>query len=281
MNNKNKLNIRRLFAFVLVAVLLCTAGCSSVKDIVKGNLGQTAPQTVRIMFREGSTVADIAALLESKGVCTAADFMAQANNPQNLENFGFSVDNAADRAFVLEGYLFPDTYDFYLGESAETAILRFLKNTASKLDGEIKARCAELGYSLDEILTVASVIQGEASDTVNMKKVASVVHNRLASEHLPKLECDCATFYLRRSVKPYVDEARYAQLIDLYNTYNFEGLPAGAINNPGIEAINAALYPDETEYYFFASDDNGAYYYGETYEEHLAYCKEAGIIGSD
>lgn len=281
MNIKNKLNIRRLLAVILAAVLLCTAGCSAVKDIVKDNLGQTAPQTVRIMFREGSTVADIAALLESEGVCTAADFMVQANNPQNLEKYGFSVDNVADRAFVLEGYLFPDTYDFYLGESAEAAISRFLKNTASKLDGEIKARCAELGYSLDEILTIASVIQGEASDPVNMKKVASVVHNRLSSEHLPKLECDCATFYLRRSVKPYVDEARYAQLIDLYNTYNFKGLPAGAINNPGIEAINAALYPDETEYYFFASDDNGVYYYGKTYEEHLAYCKEAGIIGSD
>lgn len=281
MKNIKKIKMKRLFCLAAaLCFVLSLAGCSVVEKLANRQ-EQTAPQTVRIMFREGSTVADIAQLLESNGVCTAADFMAQANNPQNLTKYGFTVDNAADRAFVLEGYLFPDTYDFYLGESAETAISRFLKNTASKLTDEMKARCAQLGYSLDEMLTIASVIQGEASDTVNMKKVSSVVHNRLASTHLPKLECDCATFYLRRSVKPHVDEARYQQLVELYNTYNFEGLPAGAINNPGIEAINAALYPDDTSYYFFASDDNGVYYYGETYEEHLAYCREAGIIGSD
>lgn len=257
--------------------MLFCSGCSAVEKLVDPKPAQTVPPTVRIMFPEGSTVTEIAALLEQNSVCSAADFISQANNAALPESYGFAITDQADKAFLLEGYIFPDTYDFYVNEGAEKAIKRFLKNAQSKLSDKVKTCCSELGYTVDEILTLASVIQAEAGNPEYMDKVSSVLHNRLKSSILPRLECDATIFYLRESVKDYVTPERYEELKALYNTYNFAGLPAGPICNPGIEAINAALYPENTDYYFFASDANGVYYFGETYQDHLKYCAEAGI----
>ncbi len=203
--------------------------------------------------------------------------MAEANNPLHLESFSFALANPDERSFLLEGYLFPDTYEFYRNESAASAIKRFLKNTKAKLTDEIAARCNELGYTVDEILTLASIIQEEAGDPAEMGKVSSVLHNRLNSSRFPRLQCDVATFYLRDYVKPYVDEIRYEELVELYNTYNCDGLPAGPITNSGIDAINAALYPEDTDYYFFVTDSEGAYLYAETWNEHQENCDVAGL----
>lgn len=238
---------------------------------------ETTSNVVRVTFPEGSTVSQIALLLRENGVCSAAEFMAAANNPLSLEGFDFEISNAEERAFLLEGYVFPDTYEFYRNESASAALKRFLKNMQSKLTQEIKNRCDELGYTVDEILTLASIIQEEAGNPAEMGKVSSVIHNRLESRRFPRLQCDVATFYLRDYVKPYVDEIRYEELIELYNTYNCEGLPAGPITNVGMDAINAALYPDDTDYYYFVTDSDGEYYYAETWAEHLDNCDIAGI----
>lgn len=265
-----------------LAVLLCVLSVSAFSACSSGTRGsekpvQTTSNVVRVTFPEGSTVSQMALLLEENGVCSAAEFMAQANNPLNLEGFQFSIPNPQERAFLLEGYLFPDTYEFYRNESADSAIKRFLKNTQSKLTDEVAARCEQLGYTVDEILTLASIVQEEAGDPAEMGKVASVIHNRLSSKRYPKLQCDVATFYLRDYVKPYTDEQKYQAFVELYNTYNCDGLPAGPITNSGMEAINAALYPEDTDYYFFVTDSNGAYYYAETWSEHLENCDTAGI----
>lgn len=263
------------------AVLLCVlsvsafASCSSVVRDEKPV--QTTSHVVRVTFPEGSTVSQIAVLLEENGVCSAADFMAEADNPLNLEGFAFSIPNPQERAFLLEGYLFPDTYEFYRNESASSAIKRFLKNSQAKLSDDVVRRSEELGYTVDEILTLASIVQEEAGDPAEMGKVSSVIHNRLSSKRYPKLQCDVATFYLRDYVKPYKTEQEYEALKELYNTYNCNGLPAGPITNSGIEAVNAALYPDDTDYYFFVTDSDGAYYYAETWAEHLENCDIAGI----
>ncbi len=273
----NKRIIRSFLALTLCAAMLFCSGCSAVEKLIDPKPAQTAPPTVRVMFPEGATVTEIAALLEQNSVCSAADFISQANNAALPEAYGFVIADQADKAFLLEGYIFPDTYDFYVNEGAEKAIKRFLKNAQSKLNEEIKIRCSELGYTVDEILTLASVVQAECGNPEYMGKVSSVLHNRLKSNRLPRLECDATIFYLRESVEDYVTSERYEELKSLYNTYNFAGLPSGPICNPGIEAINAALYPEETDYYFFASDANGIYYFGETYQDHLEYCAEAGI----
>lgn len=266
-----------------LAVLLCVLSVSALSSCSVGGKepvtepAQTTSNVVRVTFPEGSTVSRMAALLEENGVCSAADFMAEANNPLNLEGFEFSIPNPRERAFLLEGYLFPDTYEFYRNESAASAIKRFLKNTQAKLTDEVAARCEELGYTVDEILTLASIVQEEAGDPAEMGKVASVIHNRLESKSYPRLQCDVATVYLRDYVKPHKTEQEYEALTELYNTYNCYGLPAGPITNSGMDAINAALYPEDTDYYFFVTDSNGAYYYAETWSEHLENCDTAGI----
>lgn len=263
---------------MLAAVMLsAVTGCSVGETKIPETTVSTTSNVVRVTFPEGSTVSQIALLLEENGVCAASEFMAEANNPLNLEGFGFEIPNPEERAFLLEGYLFPDTYDFYRNESASSAIKRFLKNSQAKLDEEIIAGCNELGFTLDEVLTLASIIQEEAGDPAEMGKVSSVLHNRLDSSSFPKLQCDVATFYLRDYVKPYVDETSYEELVELYNTYNCEGLPAGPITNSGIDAVRAALYPDETDYYFFVTDSEGAYLYAETWAEHVENCDIAGL----
>lgn len=276
--NINFKHMKRTAALIVSALMLLgISACSAVSNSPPPTTVSTTSNVVRVTFPEGTSVSQIALLLEENGVCAASDFMAEANNPLNLEGFDFEIPDPENRAFLLEGYLFPDTYEFYRNESAASAIKRFLKNSAEKLDGEILLRCNELGYTLDEILTLASIIQEEAGDPAEMGKVSSVLHNRLGSPSFPKLQCDVATFYLRDYVKPYVDEARYSVLVELYNTYNCEGLPAGPITNSGIEAVRAALYPDDTDYYFFVTDSEGAYHYAETWAEHVENCDAAGL----
>ena len=223
------------------------------------------------------TYTAVAKILEGGGVCTAEEFLQTAQNNALLAEYGFVIENPENRSFVMEGYLFPDTYDFYIGEGAESAAKRFLKNSRSKLNDEIRARCNEIGYTLDEILCIASIIQEEAGDPADMGNVSSVLHNRLSSPSYPKLQCDANSFYLRDSVKPYVSEERYETLLQLYSTYNCEGLQEGPITNSGIEAVNAALYPEETDYYFFITDSENNYIYAKTYKEHLRNCEEAGL----
>lgn len=277
----NALKINRtikIFSFLLcLAVIFSLTGCKIGKKEPETQPPSTTSNVVRVTFPEGSTVSQIALLLEENGVCSADDFMAEANNPLNLEGYSFSISNPEERTFLLEGYIFPDTYEFYRNESAASAIKRFLKNSQVKLDDEISARCSELGYTVDEILTLASIIQEEAGDPAEMGKVSSVLHNRLNSGRYPRLQCDVATFYLRDYVKPYVDELRYGELVELYNTYNCDGLPAGPITNSGLDAVNAALYPEDTDYYFFVTDSAGEYYYAETWSEHLENCDIAGL----
>lgn len=270
---------KKLTALISAVLLILSFSACNIKELV--SVPQTTVSTtsnvVTVTFPEGSPVSHMAKLLEENGVCSAADFMAEANNPLNLEGFSFEIPNPENRAYLLEGYLFPDTYEFYRNESASSVIKRFLKNTEKKLGEDIRLRCDELGFTLDEVLTLASIIQEEAGDPAEMDKVSSVLHNRLNSRSFPKLQCDVSVFYLREYVKPYFDETRYSEFVELYNTYDCEGLPEGPITNSGIEAVKAALYPEETDYYFFITDNDGVYHYAETWAEHVDNCNAAGI----
>lgn len=274
--------MKRLISFLLCVVLVfALAGCSKnevidkVQEVVSS---ETAKNTVTVTFPEGYTVSQIAELLEENGVCSKNDFFLAANDISQLDyKFISYIKDTDKRAFVLEGYIFPDTYEFYLGESANKAISRFLKNTDRKLTGEMYQKAEKLGYSIDEIITIASVIQKEAGIKSEMAKVSSVLHNRL-NDSYNKLECDVTINYLNKYVIPYITGEDTDRYNEYYNTYKCKGLPAGAICNPGIEAINAALEPADTKYMFFVTDktDTSKYYYAETYKEHLQNCKTAG-----
>ncbi len=270
--------IKKTGCFLLCAVILISlCSCAVKKPEAETNPPETTSNVVRITFPEGTAISQAAFLLEENGVCSAAEFMAAADDPTMLEGFSFEIADYENRPFIFEGYVFPDTYEFYKGESARSALKRFLKNAEKKLDESIKARCDELGFTVDEILTLASIIQEEAGNPAEMGKVSSVIHNRLESSRFSKLQCDVATFYLRDYVKPYFEQEEYEGFIDLYNTYNCEDLPEGPITNPGTDAINAALYPENTDYYYFVTDSESNYYYASTWSEHLENCDIAGL----
>ena len=256
---------KRILPFLLAAVMLLLCGCSGTKNILE-NLAvtTTAVQTVKITFREGLCVPEYAQLLEENGICSAADFLAAVNAPEGDFSFVSEIPNPEQRPFLLEGYLFPDTYEFYLNMSAQKVLSKFLANYNSKITNAYRTRAAELGYSVDEILRIASIIQEEATDP-EMKKVSSVLHNRLNSAY-GKLECDVTVHYLTDFVAPYVDDVSVYS--ELYNAYKVVGLPAGPITNVGINAIEAALYPAQTDYYFFLTDEQGNFHYAATWDEH-------------
>lgn len=277
MKNVTLKRILKLFAIMAACVLLISSsGCS-----IGGNKEEktTAAEiaTVRVMFPEGSTVCQIAELLEKNGVCSASEFMALADDSAIAAEYGITIENPQNRAFLLEGYLYPDTYDFYVGESAEKAIRRFLKNTESKIDDNFREECVGIGMTVDEVITLASIIQEEAGDPAEMNKVSSVLHNRLDSKKFKRLQCDVTINYLENSVKPYVSEEKYDEMCELYNTYKCYGLPEGPITNVGSEALDAALHPIESDWYYFITDDEGEYHYAETWEEHQENCEKAGL----
>ncbi len=164
----------------------------------------------------------------------------------------------------MEGYLFPDTYEFYRLSKPEDVIGKFLRNTETKITEEDRNKAESLGYSVDDILTIASLIEKEAGDPEIMPNVASVIYNRLNINM--KLQLDASINYVERYIKPYIsgDINRYNSY---YNTSKCSALPAGPICNPGKKAIQAALNPANTDYLYFYSDEDGKYYFTVTYDE--------------
>lgn len=259
--------IKRIISICVAALgLSLLFACSpSVDDTVSKSQTPTRA-TVRVTVPEGYTAYQIAVLLDEKGVCSKENFLDAVNNPpENI--FSDKIENAKERPFLLEGYLFPDTYDFYIGESAQSALGRFLKNMKNKLSEKDYERAAELGYSMDQIITIASLVQEEAGRPAQDAKVASVIYNRLNSKAFPRLELNVTFEYLDKSVEPIFPQAR-EKYNDLYNTYKRQGLPAGPIANPGRACIEAALYPADTDYLYFLTDKDMNYYYSKTFAEH-------------
>ena len=266
--------MKKIFCVLVCMILTFTlAGCKN--SIIPEEI-TPVKNDVRITFPEGFTVYQIAERLEENEVCTKDAFLERINSLENLDYaFLSNIENAEKRPYLLEGYIFPDTYDFIKNEGADKAVRRFLNNFDRKLGEDAYQKAEQLGLSLDEVITLASIIQKEADVNSEMNKVSSVLHNRLKASY-NRLECDVTINYLNKYVIPNLetDSDRYNEF---YNTYKCYGLPAGAICNPGIAAINAALEPADTNYMFFVTDQNGNYLYAKTYEEHLENCKKAGL----
>ena len=273
---KNSLIISLILSIIFV---MSSCGKTQIEPTSAQATQETTDNTVRLTFPEGYSALKIADKLEKNHVCTRDEFLNEVNNKEYLEEFGIEIENPEDRAFLLEGYLFPDTYDFFIGENPSSVIRKFLRNTFSRLTDEMLQRAKELGYNTDELLNLASVIQGEAGGAAQSSTVASVLYNRLNSNEFRRIECDATISYLKRSVKPVVDENRYDELCELYNTYMCYGLPAGPIGNAGMTSINAALYPEDTDYYYFVTDSEGNFFFAETLAEHKINCQKVGLTG--
>lgn len=248
----------------------------------------TLSETVTLTFPEGWTIDQIAEKLEANDVCTAASFINTLQSVDFSEDYEFikSIPNKEKRFRVLEGYLYPDTYEFYVGENASSVVRRFLDNFENRWTDEYKKQAKERGLSLDEVIIMASILQEEAATSGQMPDIASVLYNRLDRPGtFPWLNCDSTEDYLLNTIKPTLtsstaDTQKYIQYRDDYDTYSTEckGLPVGAIANPGDAAIRAALKPSDTNYYYFCHNtETGKVYYANTMSEHEMNMREAGL----
>ena len=246
----------------------------------------TPRETVTVTIPEGYTVEEIATLLEDNGVCEKDSFYDAVIYSQFSYDFVQAIPTAADgesyagRIYRLEGYLFPDTYNFYVGSSGETVVGRMLENFDNKLTQELRDAITARGWTIDEAVIMASLVEGEAAKEDDMYKVSKVLENRMKpGSGFPKLELDSTRDYVKEIV-PSIGGIEVTSIA--YDTYQREGMPVGAINNPGLLALKAALAPSTDEAvadcYFFATDyDTGITYFSKTLAQHEKICRKYGI----
>lgn len=227
---------------------------------------------VEVTFPEGITIFDAAQILEEKNVCSQEDFLFYFN----AAGYGFEFEDMLPvdsqlKFKPMEGYVFPDTYYFYEEMDPEKVCQKIYLNFDNKLTDDRIKKMEELQLSLDELITFASIVQKEAATTNTMTMVASVFWNRLNNpDDFPKLQSDPTTNYVNEVIKPN-QEVYNKTMIEAYDTYQGAGLPPGAICNPGIEAIDAVLANQKSDYfYFIANIYTGETLFAETLEEHEA-----------
>ena len=223
--------------------------------------------TVRVSIPEGYNVRQIIALLAKYGVNTEESLLQAAETAQ----FDYAFINNDSRSITrLEGYLFPDTYEFFVGEDPVHALSRLLSNFSTRLDDELTAQIEASPYSLAQILTIASLIEKE-TDGTDRENVASVIYNRLnnVGETYHKLQIDASLIYgLGDKYTGKLTESDL-EFDSPYNLSKYEGLPPTPIGNPGLASIRAAVEPASTGYYFYALGKDGVHHFFKTYREHV------------
>lgn len=234
------------------------------------------PATVTVTIPEGYTYTEIKQALHDAGLTFSDEEMDECMDSPNLYTdyqFVSQIVPNDERDFILAGYLFPDTYQFDVNADAETIVNTFLVNTNTKLYDEYYERAAELGMTMDQVITLASLIQNETDTVSDMMYISAVFHNRLNSDDA-SLRCLCSDAsinYLREmnGLESHLVLTTEDLAMDSgYNTYTHEGLTPGPICMPGLDAIQAALYPEPNcNYYYFCADGEGGTVFAVTAEE--------------
>lgn len=224
-----------------------------------------ARETVRVTIPEGYTVDEIIDLLISNGVGQKEDYINAIQNHDYNYRFVKEIKENPDRKYRLEGYLFPDTYEFFTDENEISVINKMLSNFEIKFDNIYYERAAELNMSVDDLIILASILEKEAKNPADLPLMSSVFHNRMKAGM--RLDSDATIMYLFEERKKSLDSEDLA-IDSKYNTRKYKGVPPGAISNPGIEAINAAFYPENTKYYYFLTPTSGETVYSKTEYEH-------------
>ena len=223
--------------------------------------------TTDVTIQEGLTIDQVFQLLDDRGVCSVERLQDMA------ASWDYAFDWLRDRPLGdyhrLEGYLFPDTYTFEMGENPKFVINKMLVNFDAKMDeymGQFSAEGAV--YSLHDIVTVASMIEKE-TDGTDYKTISSVIYNRLTNpqaETVGYLQIDATLVYLNGGKVPTLADR---EIDSPYNTYKYQGLPAGPISNPGMESLMAAMNPESTNYYFYVlNPETKRHEFTRTYAEH-------------
>ena len=230
--------------------------------------------TVTITFQEGITTDEIIEKFIANGIGTREGFIEAINNADFEYWFLEDLTTGKDRYYRLDGYLYPDTYQFYSDSTEEQALKKLLSNFGKKFDKKYLTRVEELGLTVDQVVILASMIEAEAFKNSDFAYVSAVFHNRLKSDEFKgKLESDATIQYvLAHEYGGRHDELTAEDLLieSPYNTRIYEGYPPGAICSPSLNSLKAAIYPDEDcGFYYFVADKDGSCLFAVTYAEHL------------
>ena len=246
---------------------------------MRNGSGNLNDGTVKVTIPEGYTVSKTIELLASKGVNTEEKLLEAAKTADFDYDF---IDNSSEDLSRLEGYLFPDTYEFYLNEDPTSALSRLLDNFKSKMSDDVLKEVNSSGYSLSEIITIASLIEKE-TDGSDQANIASVIYNRLEGSGdkggtYGLLQIDASLLYaLPDHEGPITSEDM--KVDSKYNLYKYEGLPPTPIANPGMASIEAALNPASTNYYYYALGKDGKHHFFATLSEHNAFVNSSEYGG--
>ena len=259
--------------------------------LIDGMSGYSNREEVEVMIPEGYECRQIFELLEKNGVCTV-EALETAAQEGDLEGYWFLKDVSRDGPYCLEGFLFPDTYEFYVTDNPERVLRKMLNNFEYRFNEDMEAditglnmwlaeKLADNGYDesyiesqyLDvrDVVNIAAMIERETAGSGESTIIASVIYNRLCSPDYPYLNIDATIQYAlgeRKANLTYED----LEIDSPYNTYRNPGLPIGPIANPGMNSLKAALHPEETDYFWYALDPNtGTHHFSQTQQEHQAF----------
>lgn len=239
-------------------------GMTAAQLLQQLQAGETYRPTVTVTIPEGLTLRQIAALLSEAGVVDYESFLAAANSA--VPRLGRQLPG---QRYALEGFLFPDTYEFAPQTPPEAVISRLQQRLAEVFDETLRQRAQVLGLDTHQVITLASLIEREAKVPAERELVSAVLHNRLRIGML--LQVDATVLYAlgqHQEVVLYRD----LEVASPYNTYRVAGLPPGPIASPGRAAILAALYPADADYLYYVTrkDGSGGHYFARTLAEHTA-----------
>ena len=220
-------------------------------------------RTVKVAINEGYNVFDIARTMEENGICSAEDFYKAVSTTEGY-NYTWLEDLPTDNeniGFILEGFLFPATYDIGENTPATQVVDEMLNAFDNRLSSDMINYCQENDMTLYEFITLCSIVQEEALTQESAANIASVLVNRLNKG--TKLQCDVTYYY----AKNLLDYGFSRDVYDSYYTYRCPALPSGPITNSGMEVVNAVINHPDTNYLFFFSDLQGDFHFASTGEE--------------
>lgn len=229
-------------------------------------------ETVAVTIPEGYTIKQIAELLDDKLVCSPTQFYEAVENG-DFSKYEF-LDGLEASENRLEGYLFPDTYEFYVNDDAERVIGKMLDNFDNKVTDSMYELAEKNGKTMNEIIIIASMIEREAMKDTERETISGVIENRLNNpSEFPYLNIDATVQYIVGHNDPLTKED--LAIDNPYNTYLYKGLPPGPISNPGLESILAALNPGDHNYYYYVAKPDGTHIFSKTLSQHNQAVEEA------
>ena len=247
-------------------------GLENMLVVMKGTADTS--ETVKITFPEGLTTTEIINKLVDNEVCDKSALLSVIDSTEFTYSLVSDLKSKDSVPYRLEGYLFPETYYFYVGQSASSAIETLIKTTEDRITEKHRKQAEKLGFSMNEIITIASIIQAEAATKEQMKEIAAVIENRLKDKtNFPSLGCQSTSDYIKNKIAPSLSSTAshtpdfYLKYYNTNSDSTVVGLPEGPICNPGLDAIEAALYPADSNDYYFFHDNKRNLYTAETYSE--------------